>query len=72
LYIGDDFKNPGFIELIGYAGAISTFILVAVSTKKDDRGNYGVASLYPVSREKIDSRRNKGFLRVALNGKKDS
>lgn len=66
LYVGDDLRNGGKIELIGKAPGQTSFALVAVSVEVDAEGRYHVASLYPVSREKIESRRQKGFLQVFL------
>jgi hypothetical protein len=64
LYVGDDLRNGGKIELIGKAPGSAMYALVAVSVELDELGRYHVASLYPVSREKIENRRQKGFLRV--------
>ena len=64
LYVGDDFKNSGKIELIGRIRAASISILVAVNVRRDEHGNYHIESFYPVSDEKINNRRRKGFLRV--------
>jgi hypothetical protein len=64
LYVGDDIKNAGKIELVGRASAAVNFMLIAVSITQDEAGQYHIASFYPVSREKIDARRQKGFLQV--------
>ena len=69
LYIGDDHRNGGKIELIGKPPGESSFLLVAVIVERDDRGQYHVASFYPVSDGKVQSRRRKGFLRVAQKHK---
>lgn len=66
LYIGDDFRNPGRIELIGRVPAIGTFMLVAVTIERDAAGRYNVCSFYPISDKKIQPRRERGFLRVAV------
>lgn len=63
LYLGDDCRNVGKIELVGTAPGLTGFALVAVTIEKDARGSYHVASLYPVSRAKIEGRRAKGFLK---------
>jgi hypothetical protein len=66
LYIGDDDKNPGSIELIGrIPGLTAEFMLVAVKIEVDEGGRYHVTSFYIVSERKIASRRDKGFLMVA-------
>ena len=64
-YIGDDFKNSG-IELIGYANSSLGYILIAVELEVDKLGRYNVSSVYPVSRSKINNRRTKGFLKIAV------
>jgi hypothetical protein len=63
-YIGDDLENAG-IELIARLPAIGEFVLVAVTVTPDALGRYRISSFYVVSNEKIQSRREKGFLRVA-------
>lgn len=65
LYVGDDFKNPGSIELIGRVPAIGSFMLVAVTIARDEAGRYNVCSFYPITDKKIQPRRERGFLRVA-------
>ena len=64
LYVGDDLRNVGKIELIGTAPGLEIYALVAVSVEMDPLGRYHVASLYPVSRDKIEKRRQRGFLRI--------
>jgi len=64
LYVGDDLRNAGKIELIGRVPSLAIFALIAVSVELDQLGRYHIASLYPVSREKIEGRREKGFLKV--------
>lgn len=65
LYIGDDFKNPDKIEMISRVPAIGTAILVAVNIVRDKRGEYNVASFYPVDERKLGARLEKGFLKIA-------
>jgi hypothetical protein len=64
LFVGDDTRNPGKIELIGRVAAINSFMLVAVIMEKID-GYYRVASFYPVSEVKIQNRKEKGTIRIA-------
>jgi hypothetical protein len=64
-YIGDDLKNDG-IELISRLPTIGEFVLVAVKIERDENGRYLISSFYPVSDAKIQSRREKGFLRIAV------
>jgi hypothetical protein len=62
LYIGDDFRNSGYIEMIARVTAIGTAVLVAVCVEVNGRGQYEVRSFYPVSEQKIANRLGKGFL----------
>lgn len=65
LYIGDDFKNPGKIEMISRVPAIGSAILVAVNIQRDRSGDYNVSSFYPIDEKKVGSRLDKGFLKIA-------
>jgi hypothetical protein len=66
LYIGDDYRNPGYIELISaIPGPPPEFMLVAVNLELNEYGQYEVASFYLISEKKIASRRGKGYLKVA-------
>jgi hypothetical protein len=64
-YIGDDFRNTG-IEIVGQVNAIGSLVLVAVELVPDALGRYEVASFYMISEKKAQSRRQRGFLKVAL------
>lgn len=63
LYVRDDFKNDGKIELVGKPDGLEEFLLVAVEISLDDEGRYNVTSLYPVSDKKVEGRRDKGHLK---------
>lgn len=63
LYVGDDHHNSGKIELIGRIQDLDQFILIAVLIEVDAKGFYSVTSFYPVSQQKIQGRREKGFLK---------
>ena len=65
LWIGDDFKNEGKIELVGRVAAIGGPLLVAVKIAVNANGCYEVASFYPVAETTVESRRAKGYLRLA-------
>jgi hypothetical protein len=65
LYVGDDLKNEGKIELISRVPAIGTALLVAVNIEVDDKGRYHVVSFYPVNERKLGNRLDKGFLKIA-------
>ncbi len=69
LYIGDDHENPGKIELIGRIPTVNSFVLVAIEVTKDKHGRYSVRSFYTVSKEKVDGRRQRGFLKIAVKAK---
>ena len=64
MYIGDDRKNSG-IELVGRVNGANSWALVAVTLEPDKKGRYHIASFYPVSDGKVQSRRQRGFLKVA-------
>lgn len=66
LYIGDDHRNPGKIELIGRVAAAASLVLVAVDLERDEDGNYGVSSFYTITQEKAQGRRAKGFLKIPV------
>jgi hypothetical protein len=66
LYIGDDDRNPGNIEMIGRVQAAASLVLVAVNIELDEAGHYHVCSFYPISNTKAENRKAKGFLRIAL------
>lgn len=65
LYIGDDFRNPGKIEIIGRVVAVSDFILVAVDVEQLEGGRYRVSSFYTLPDDKVQGRRAKGYLKIA-------
>jgi hypothetical protein len=55
------------VELIGRIGALDARpLLVAIRIQRDTAGFYHVCSLYPISNVKVESRRAKGFLKVAV------
>ena len=65
LYIGDDFKNPGKIELISRVPAIGSAILVAIHIERDGNQEYNITSFYPINERKVGRRLDKGFLKIA-------
>lgn len=69
LYIGDDFRNKGKIELVGRPLGLGTPLLVAVELTQDASGRYSVLSFYPISGPKVQSRREKNHLLVAVPAK---
>lgn len=64
LYVGDDFKNGGKIELVARISALGQSLLVAVNLERDLRDRYHICSVYPVTEQKIQARREKGYLFV--------
>ncbi len=62
-YAGDDFKNPGKIELIRRMPD-KQGLLVALVVQPDDKGRYHVASMYPIPQSVIDRRRQAGWLKI--------
>jgi hypothetical protein len=46
-----------------------SFVLVAIEVTKDKRGRYSVRSFYTVSKEKVDGRWQRGFLKIAAKAK---
>lgn len=66
LYVGDDFKNKG-IEIVGSApGSGGEFVLVAICMTLDSNGQYQVRTFYSIDREKVETRRRKGVLKLLL------
>lgn len=63
LYVRDDFRNDGKIELVGKPPALGDYLLVAVEIALDEQGRYNVVSFYPVSENKVAGRRDSGHLR---------
>ena len=63
LYVRDDFRNDGKIELVGNPVGLEDWLLVAVTIALDANGCYNVASFYPVSEGKVIKRRDSGHLR---------
>jgi hypothetical protein len=70
LYIGDDHKNPGKIELISRIPAANSFVLVSVEVQRDERGRYNVCSFYTMKKQRVEHRRDKGFLKIATKTKR--
>lgn len=63
LYVRDDFRNDGKIELVGNPIGLEEWLLVAVTISLDADGCYNVVSFYPISAGKIAKRRESGHLR---------
>jgi hypothetical protein len=65
LYMGDDFRNEGKIELVGRPLGLGTPLLVAVELTRDGDGRYSVTSFYPLSERTVSNRREKRHLLIA-------
>ena len=65
MYLRDDFRNAGKIEMITRIPSLGGGLLVAVEIEPDAQGRYRVSSMYPVSQKKIDNRRTAGTLLIA-------
>lgn len=65
LWIGDDLRNHGKIELVGRVPAAGIVVLAAVKISRDSDGRYHVVSFYPISEAKVQSRKSKGHLTIA-------
>jgi len=69
LYLGDDTRNPGKIEIIGRPPLLGSAMLIAVEIAKDKRGNYNVTSIYKLKNETVENRKANGHLKIALSKK---
>jgi hypothetical protein len=66
LYVRDDFKNDGKIEMVGRPDGFPDWLLVAVEIAVDKDGRYNVASFYPLSEAKVEKRKESGHYRRVL------
>jgi phage-Barnase-EndoU-ColicinE5/D-RelE like nuclease3 len=62
LMVGDDYRNPGKIELVSRVQSLGSGLLVAIAVEMDPLGQYHVTSLYPISYAKIERRVERRFL----------
>ncbi len=60
LYVSDDFRNHGKIEMVGRPVGFPDWLLVAVEVSLDSEGRYNVVSFYPISDKKVQNRRENG------------
>jgi hypothetical protein len=65
LYMGDDFRNPGKIELVRFIPGIpGKAALIAITIEKNDKdGFYHVCSSYLITQAEVDQKRDKGILK---------
>ena len=57
LYVGDDFKNPGRLEVVGRIIAVGGPVLIGLTCNKDKDGFYRVVTFYRISEKKVENRR---------------
>lgn len=66
LYMGDDFRNPDKIELVGKIAGRSGAALVAITIAMNEAdGYYHVCSMYLITQSELDKKRSKGILKNA-------
>ena len=64
-YLGDDFRNPGKIEIVTRIPGATGAALVALTIEKDETdGFYHVCSSYLISQSELDKKRDKGILKI--------
>jgi hypothetical protein len=65
LYMGDDFRNPGKIELVRFIpGTSGKAALIAITIEKNESdGFYHVCSSYLITQAEVDRKRSKGILK---------
>ena len=66
LYVRDNFKNEGAIELVGKSDGLPDWLLVAVEISLDEDGRYNVSSFYPISDKKVENRKQAGHYRRVI------
>lgn len=69
LFVRDDFRNHGKIELVGRAPGLPDWLLVAVEISLDHEGRYNVSSFYPISDAKVQNRKEAGTYRRPVAGR---
>jgi hypothetical protein len=66
LYVRDDFRNDGKIEIAGQPAVLNHWLLIAISIMINTDGYYEIASFYPISQKKVDQRRHSGHLKRVI------
>lgn len=69
LYLGDDLQNDGKIEIIGKPHLLGFAMLIAVEVRRDKKGHYNISSVYSLPEDRIQNRKEKGYLKIAVNKK---
>jgi hypothetical protein len=66
-YVGDDYRNPGKIELVRMIpGTGGKSALIAVTVEQDENGLYNVCSSYLITQSEVDKKRSKGILKNVM------
>lgn len=64
LYVGDDHRNPGKIEIVGRIPGQHGGALVAIELEDfDHNGTYNICSMYLITQRKIDKKREDKILK---------
>ncbi len=66
MYMGDDYKNPGKIELVRRIRGENNAALIALKIEKADDGYYHVCSAYFISQSEVDKKKQKKILKIVL------
>lgn len=67
MYVGDDTRNPGKIELVRMIpGTGGKSALVAVTVEQDANGDYNICSSYLITQSEVDKKRAKGVLKNVM------
>lgn len=66
LYLGNDLKNSGKIELVGRILGHQGGALVSLTVEMNENdGHYHVCSTYLISQSELDKKRSRGILKIA-------
>jgi hypothetical protein len=66
-YVGDDYRNPGKIELVRMIpGTGGKSALIAVTVEQDKNGLYNVCSSYLITQSEVDKKRSRGILKNVM------
>lgn len=64
MYIGDDLKNPGKIELVGRIPRVDGAALVAITIEHSADERYHVCSCYLISQSELDKKKASQILKA--------
>ena len=64
-YLGDDFRNPGKLEIVSRIPGVSGAALIALTIKQNENdGYYHICSCYIISQSELDKKRAKRILKI--------